>query len=176
MLKKIFLLSAFFMLYFHYVSCFSQNKFCFLNDYQNLLCKKHQCGSNICSIDGRSCKQLKEWSSLMDKYVPHLGQKRMGEFFEFFSEIKECQMNDYIRLSTIVCSNKMKCDRKNQNFFRYMLALKPTECSCSNNKNNFNYNCGYNDYCSIDKYSCERLEFYYSKYDSNLESKIHKCS
>jgi len=53
---------------------------------------------------------------LMDKYMPSMNEKRIGEFFKLFSKNNQ---TDYIKFPSFVCSNKVKCDYENQNFFRF---------------------------------------------------------
>ena len=66
-------------------------------------------------------------------------EKTIEKIFAFFNQIKECKKSDYIRLSPIVCSNKLKCDSKKQSFFRNIIGLKPKDCMCSGR---FKYDCG----------------------------------
>jgi hypothetical protein len=169
MLVKLFFLT--FLLIIQAINSFNTNKFCYLSDHKNLLCKNYQCGSNICTIDKQSCNQLEIWSNIIDKYMPKLNEKRLGAFYSFFTEINECKMNDYINLKTIVCSNKVKCNRENQSFFRYMIGLKPEECFCSGI---LKYDCG-KDICSVNKAICDQMTNFNSKYKNLFESKIRKC-
>lgn len=160
--KKMFFKIIVTFLFLKSLNSLEPNKFCFLNDYSNLFCKKYDCGQNLCSLDEKSCTNLRIWNNLLDKYVPHV---RDGKFLNFFSKIKECKMNDHSKLSSIVCSNKLKCNRENQNFFRYMIGLKPKECSCSRK---FNHDCG-NEFCSINQNICDAL--FKSNKNSILKSK-----
>ncbi len=149
---------------------FSLNNFCSFIDDQDLICVNHKCGQNICSSDRNSCVYLKIWSKLMYKNTPLINEKRIEDYFSFFSKIKECQINDLIRLSPIVCSNKFKCDRTKQSFFRNLIGLKPKECICSGR---FKYDCG-NEMCAINKVTCEFL-FNKNKNSTSLSNKIKNC-
>ena len=147
------------------VNCFRPDKFCFLIDSQNIICKKHQCEENLCSMDKKSCINLGKWHNLVSN---HTREKIYGEFHNFFAQIKECKKIDYIRLSPIVCSNKLKCDSKKQSFFRNIIGLKPKECFCFGK---FKYDCG-NEMCAINKKTCEFLFIANKNY---LTNKIKKC-
>lgn len=158
------------LIIFKICNCFKHNYFCVLNDYKNLICKKQQCGENICSKDKESCRNLKKWSDIVDKYNPKLNEKKTDQFFRFFSELKECTRTDYINLPAIVCSNKVKCNKENQGFFRYMIGLKPKECFCSGK---LKYDCG-NEYCVANKIICGDL-FESNKNSTFLSKKIKNC-
>jgi len=146
------------------------DNFCSFIDDQDLICVDHRCGHNICSIDSNSCIYLKFLSNLIYKNTPLTNEKRIVDYFSFFSRIKECKKSDYIRLSPIVCSNKLKCDRTKQSFFRNIIGLKPKECICSGR---FKYDCG-NEMCAINKVTCEFL-FNKNKNSTSLSNKIKKC-
>ena len=107
---------------------------------------------------------------IVDKYNPKLNEKKTGQFFRFFSELKECTRIDYINLPAIVCSNKVKCNKENQGFFRYMIGLKPKECFCSGK---LKYDCG-NEYCVANKIVCGDL-FESNKNSTFLSKKIKNC-
>ena len=74
-------------------------------------------------------------------------------------------MNDYIKLSLIVCSNKVKCNRENQSFYAYMIALKPKECFCSGK---YKYDCG-KDICSVNEKAWKQIM-------ANLNESIKLCA
>ncbi len=149
---------------------FGPDNFCYLKDYENSFCERHQCGQNICSIDEESCKNLERWSNLIDKYV--LNRKKIGKLFNFFSLMKQCQLNDQFRLLPLVCSNAVKCDKEKQSFLRFMFGFKPKECFCSGK---LNHDCG-NDFCSLDMKTCEFLFHNKNKNSSLLKRKIKKCT
>jgi len=154
-----------------FVKCFTHDHFCsFIDDNKDFVCKRHQCGQNLCSFEKRSCTNLKLWSNLMYKNTPFINEKRIEDYFNLFSKIKGCQKNDYIRLSPIVCSNKLKCDSKKQSFFRNIIGLKPKECFCFGK---FKYDCG-NEMCAINKVTCKFL-FNKDKNSTSLSNKIKKC-
>jgi hypothetical protein len=156
------------LLFLKSLNSIKPDTFCFLDRYHDSLCKRNQCGINICSFDEKSCTNLKRWSNLTDKYAD---SEKIGPFFNFFSKIKECKTSDYIKLSSIVCSNKLKCNRENQNFFRYMIGLKPKECFCSGK---FKYDCG-NEFCSVNQKQCDSV--FKSDKKSKLKSKeIKNCA
>lgn len=133
------------ILLFESVKGFIPDNFCFLVDHQNFICKRHQCGNSLCSLDEKSCTNLEKWSNLTYKNTPFLNEKRIDEYFVFFSKIKECKIKEYIKLPSIICSNKYKCKRENQSFFRYIIGLKPKECFCSGKSK---YDCG-NEMCAF---------------------------
>ncbi len=146
---------------------FSLHNFCsFIDNNQDLICKKHQCGQNVCSSDSNSCIRLKLWSNLMSK---NKAEKTFEKIFAFFNQIKECKKTNFIRLSSIVCSNKLKCDRTKQSFFRNIIGFKPKECICSGR---YKYDCG-NEMCAINKVTCEFL--FNSHENSTSTFKIKKC-
>ena len=87
MLVKLFFLT--FLLIIQAINTFNTNKFCYLSDHKNLLCKNYQCGSNICTIDKQSYNQLEIWSNIIDKYMPKLNENRLGAFYSFFNYKKK---------------------------------------------------------------------------------------
>ena len=97
--------------------------------------------------------------------MPKLNEKREGKFFDFFSKIKKCKMNDYIKLSTIVCSKKSNVIEKNQSFYAYMIGLKPKECFCSGK---LKCDCG-KDICSVNNKACKQII-------ANLNKSIKLCA
>ena len=150
------------------VKCFTHDHFCsFIDDNKDFICKRHHCGQNLCSFEKRSCTNLKLWSNLMSK---NKAEKTFEKIFAFFNQIKECKKTNFIRLSPIVCSNKLKCDSTKQSFFRNIIGLKPKECICSGR---FKYDCG-NEMCAINKLTCEFL-FNKNKNSTSLSNKIKKC-
>ena len=71
----------------------------------------------------------------------------------------------------MVCSNETKCDKENQNFFRFMIGLKPKACFCSGK---FGHDCE-NKFCAINKATCE---FLFNKNKNSLlkSKKIKFCA
>jgi hypothetical protein len=151
------------VIFFEAFNCLKPENFCFFIESTNLICKRYQCEENLCSFNKKSCITLRTWSHLNDNSK---NVKRIEEYFKFFSQIKECTKSDHINLKPIVCSNKKKCDRENQSFFRNIIGIKPKECFCSGK---LNYDCG-NEYCSLNKLSCLYL-FKNSYRNSKLISK-----
>ena len=61
------------LIIFKICDCFKHNYFCVLNDYKNLICKKEQCGENICSKDKESCRSLCEY--VTEQFDQHMKER-----------------------------------------------------------------------------------------------------
>jgi len=155
--------------------------FCILNEkiQDEVVCKKQQCGFDLCSIDQRSCKILNYWYRLYEKQNANLNLNNetinLVEYFsEFLEEIKECNLNEYTSLKNQVCSIKETC-QFNQQYelsqllkpFKLKFKVKP--CACFGK---LKFKCG-KYYCSDNKYTCNII--LKSIIDSTYLSFISKC-
>ena len=142
--------------------------FCLLNSHieEEVLCKKTQCGFDLCSTDDKSCEDLNSWTMIIRKYTDKLTQ--MQKLDKFFDSLNECKPSQYISLKKQVCSIRETC----QLFQQYMMNTlvkssknknqnknnnnkqsnkpKPRPCACTGK---FSFKCG-RYFCTENKSSC----------------------
>jgi hypothetical protein len=141
------------------------NDFCLLNKdiYEKVICKKQQCGFDLCSKDKESCKNLNTWYMIVKTYM------NPKKYIEYLENIKECEPNMYTSLKENVCSIKIACKFYEQ--YKHRKANKSARklCACSGE---LNFKCGKN-YCTNNKITCTKLNE--SLVDSTYLKYINKC-
>jgi hypothetical protein len=104
----------------------------FCKKVKNENCLKYDCGTELCSIDKKSCNHLNVWHNIMKKYLKK--DNHRTKYNKFMKSIKECNMIQIDGLNSP--DNYCKKDSLN------------IDCEI--------YSCGEN-YCSINKKSCDFL-------------------
>jgi hypothetical protein len=171
-----------FILLIKLISSFKPSYFCILNQkIQNeVVCKKQQCGFDLCSIDKTSCKNLNNWygQCINNKdhklFLTNVTINKIEYFNKFLEEIKECNPNEYISFKKQVCSIKETCQFKQQYELSqllkpFKLKFKVKPCGCFGK---LKFKCG-KYYCSDNKYTCNII--LKSMIDSTHLSFINKC-
>ena len=148
--------------------------FCFLKleIHQQVVCKKQQCGYDLCSKDEHSCKSLNDWYMLINNYNSYLNTKDPNKYIKLIQNIKECKPNEYITLNKNVCSIKNNCEFYEQYKLRQLfkaVTLKYKQCLCSGK---LSFKCG-NYYCTYNKQTCSKLINFLN--DSTYLKQIKKC-
>jgi hypothetical protein len=104
----------------------------FCKKIKNENCLKYDCGTELCSIDKKSCNHFNVWKNIMKKYLKK--DNHRTKYNKFVKSIKRCSM---IQIDGLNSANNY-CKKANKNM----------ECEI--------YSCGEN-YCSISKKSCVYL-------------------
>jgi hypothetical protein len=104
----------------------------FCTKVKNENCLKYDCGTELCSIDKKSCNHFNVWQNIMKKYLKK--DDHRTKYNKFMESIKRCSM---IQIGGLNSANNY-CKKAN----------KKIECEI--------YSCGEN-YCSINKKSCDFL-------------------
>jgi len=110
----------------------SINSDLFCKKVKNENCLKYDCGTELCSIDKKSCNHFNVWQNIMKKYLKK--DNHRTKYNKFMESIKECNMIQIDGLN----SPDNYCKKANKNM----------ECEI--------YSCGEN-FCSISKKSCVYL-------------------
>jgi hypothetical protein len=147
--------------------------FCILteNIENEVRCKAEQCGNNLCSIDYKSCENLNNWFTIVNKYIKEL--KNLKLIDQFLEKINECQPNEYISLKKQICSIEAICSIEKK--FELSQLYKPFKfktnksCNCTGQNK---IKCG-NNYCTDNKYTCAKV--INSLNDSTFMKHINKC-
>ena len=136
--------------------------FCILNANieEEVICKKYQCGFDLCATDDKSCDNLNAWNMIIKKYANE-SKVDIEKLDKFLDNIRECVPNEYISLKEQVCSIKKTCKL----FQKYMgeiilkskktktsIKSKPRSCACSGK---FSFRCG-RYFCTESKITCNK--------------------
>jgi len=145
-------------------SSIKPNDFCLLKleIHEQVVCKKQQCGFDLCSDDEETCKKLNEWYTIVGNYMDP------KKYIQYFEDIKECKPNEYIKLKGSVCSIKNVCKFYEQ-FKRRNQLLKHDQCICSGN---LSFKCAKN-YCTDNRHTCSKVILFLN--DSTYLKHINKC-
>jgi hypothetical protein len=143
------------------------NDFCLLSQNESLICKHYQCSLDVCSKDKRSCDQLKNLHNNNQNYFNFF--ERMKKLLKISRETKVCRKSEYLSLSTHVCSISNKCNWTKQNMLGQLLKTTFVKtqkgCEC---QSRLKFHCG-NNYCSVNKYTCNSIFNTKKNNDSNLK-------
>jgi hypothetical protein len=152
--------------------------FCILNATieEEVICKKYQCGFDLCSVDNKSCENLNAWNMIIKKYANE-SMIEIEKLDKFLDNIKECESNEYISLKEQVCSIKQTCklfqkymsDIISKSKIRTSTKSKPRSCVCSGK---FSFRCG-RYFCTESKFTCNRA--LRSLNDSTYLKHINNC-
>ena len=110
----------------------SINSDLFCKKVKNENCLKYDCGTDLCSVDKKSCNHFNVWQNIMKKYLKK--DNHRTKYNKFMKNIKECNILQIDGLN----SPNHYCKKDNMNIV----------CEV--------YSCGKN-YCSINKQSCDFL-------------------
>lgn len=120
-----------------------------------------QCGLDICTRNGLSCKVFRDWTMLLAKLMNgNLVESKLKYYENFIHSINYCQTGEYIWLPSHICINKKKCFEKIKWHSRLMFKgfenQRSVECEC---KGKFHSKCGNNPgYCGINEKACQQIK------------------
>ncbi len=97
----------------------------FCKKIKNENCLKYDCGTELCSIDKKSCNHFNVWQNIMKKYLKK--DNHRTKYNKFMESIKECNMiqNDGLNSPDNYC-NKAKNNFElffliQMNFFSFLI-------------------------------------------------------
>ena len=127
------------------------NYFCLLSQNESLICKNYQCSLDTCSKDKESCDQLKNLFNNNQKNFRFFD--RIKTLSKISSDTKICKKSESLSFKEHACLLKNKCDWTKQIILSQLLKTTLIGCNCPNK---LKFYCG-NNYCSVNKYTCNSI-------------------